>query len=388
MSVFARFYTLHALTIAVSLIAAYEAMTPGRSLRWRMALVVLSLIMLVISKHLQTSTIVALAAALPALFGVWVYDHWPAVRAQLQLHPLRWTGAVIAVVLIGLLLAWQLAFLDRLGESPLWLSGMADLRTYYNNALRRDLPMLWPLLPVAVVLALTCQARITILCTVFTIVALVIHSLAAQKALRYVLYTLPFLCIVYGLAFSGALSFIAAWIRRIQPRAGEWAVVGALLLLGAIWINSAEGERSMKLVLGKLPLDEFSAFGREADWDKAAGPLKALLSQAETVVGSSGFKSLRTLGRYDYELNASVVYETESGEEFGRDPRTGRQVIGTAKSMDRVIDLPGDALVVADASKVGMPVHIPQDVADLLEMRCSNVILPRDSRTVAWWCTE
>ena len=74
---------------------------------------------------------------------------------------------------------------------------------------------------------------------------------------------------------------------------------------------------------------------------------------------SAGVKGLYFLGRYDYEVNASVVQETETGQEFGRDPRTGRQAISSADSVARVVAEPGRSLVIVEEQKLGRNGGVP-----------------------------
>jgi hypothetical protein len=80
------------------------------------------------------------------------------------------------------------------------------------------------------------------------------------------------------------------------------------------------------------------------------------------------------------------VPETESGEEFGPDRRTGGQAIGTAGSMADVLAMPGTALVVIENEKLGNPYGAPADAIAAIAARCSAVTVPASAGVHAWRC--
>jgi hypothetical protein len=110
--------------------------------------------------------------------------------------------------------------------------------------------------------------------------------------------------------------------------------------------------------------------------------------ESQVVLVSSGVKGLYYLGRYDYELNASAVKETESANEFGRDSRTGRMIISTPESLSRVLRQQGGVLIVVDHDKVRDKMGVPAETVDLIESACQSVTVDRDSRVFAWVCRD
>jgi len=124
----------------------------------------------------------------------------------------------------------------------------------------------------------------------------------------------------------------------------------------------------------------------EPDWGSLVPELEGLVRAADLVVTSNSMKALFFLGRYDYELNATIVPETESQSEFGRDRRTGRQVIGTAHSIRKVLAQPGSTLVVIESSKIGRSSGVNQEAFAAIASRCDEKELPPDSGVRAWWC--
>jgi uncharacterized membrane protein len=87
-AVFARFYTLHALVIALIYIALFEAARPGRATRARTAWIVLALALLPLGWHLQENTIVALGAGIAGVVAVLMFDHWSRVGPVIRRHPI------------------------------------------------------------------------------------------------------------------------------------------------------------------------------------------------------------------------------------------------------------------------------------------------------------
>ena len=138
-----------------------------------------------------------------------------------------------------------------------------------------------------------------------------------------------------------------------RPRYGlaVSAVLAGLLTLSLV--ASQEGIRSARLLLGKDRPSEVLDYGNETDWTAAKPVLMPAVAAGETLIVSNAMKSLFYLGRYDYELNASIVYETDTGKEFGLDERTGRRVIGQRASLEKVLSETPRALVVAEDKKLG-----------------------------------
>jgi hypothetical protein len=97
-------------------------------------------------------------------------------------------------------------------------------------------------------------------------------------------------------------------------------------------------------------------------------------------------KAIYYLGRYDFELNATIVPETDERSEFGRDRRTGRQAIGTAESIKQVLGRPGKTLVVIEASKIGRSSGVSTEAFSVIESRCEELSLPEGRGVRAWSC--
>src|SRR5690606_20385989 len=123
------------------------------------------------------------------------------------------------------------------------------------------------------------------------------------------------------------------------------AVVALALVVTAL---SEEGRRAARLVLGRAMPEQALSYHAETDWASAMAPLAPSLAAADRIVTSNAMKALYYFGRYDYELNASIVGETDTRAEFGVDRRTGGRAIGTALSVSEVLEMPGTSLVVIE----------------------------------------
>lgn len=382
MAVFARFYTLHALAVAAGLIMAYEATRDCRSSGTRVALAAGGVLCFLLALHLQETTFIAAIAGAAAVIGVLVVDRWTEVREHVVRRPLPWLLAALAVAAIGAFVAWRFGLIDRFQSAAIWAEGQASRTSYYLLMLAEDWPLFWPLWPAALVLVLLRRSRVGLFCGIVFGVALVMHSLAGMKAARYLYYAMPFGCIVLGIGAEA----LATWLRSAAGKAtGRGVAVAALAMVTGLAL-SQEAQRSVKFLLGKPSAFADFSYLDEPDWPAAMPVLQPLADDADRVLVSAGVKGLYFLGRYDYEVNTSVVQETETGQEFGDDLRTGRQAISTAASVDEVVAEPGRSLVVVEEQKRGRDAGVPLEVVDLLQRKCSVVDLPAGVGLSAWLC--
>jgi hypothetical protein len=387
MAVFARFYTAHALLILCLVVSAYESLTPGRSTRARSVLVAFCLVLVALAWHLQESTAIAAGACLAGCTAVLLHDHAAPARNLLLRHPISVPLGGLIVAACALWLIWAMGLFDRFLEAPLWAEKKVGRYQYYFIELTRDLPLLWPLLPVAVVLTFWSQRRLAILCTVFVAVAFVLHSVAAQKAPRYLYYAVPFMCVLWGCALSFVIQVARRALHTRWPFA--WISSGVIAaLLAMVLLSSREGQLALKLVAGSKASAQTLAFATEPDWGAALQDLRRLARQADRIITSNAMKAVYYLGDYDYELNASIVEETDTMEEFGIDARTGRQAIGRPESVRHVLDMPGRTLIILEQDKIDNPRGVSPAVMRVIEASCTSVPLTSGARIHAWFCRE
>lgn len=388
LAVFARFYTVHALVILAMAIALFAALEPGAKRSTRLRFLGLTLILLPLAMHLQDSTVVAAGALTCGVAGVLAMDHWVWVRGFVLRHPWQvMIGAALAAGL-GLVAVNAMGLLVQMQQVPLWNAWAVGRPHYYLMALAAEIPLLWPLFPVAMVFALVVQPRLALFCGLVLLSGLAVHSIAGQKAIRYIYYLLPFFCVVWGCALAGAAFLVRSAWERSQFRWHGHAELAVLALAALVLIGSEEGQAAAKMLAGRAkPADALGLTTlAEPEWQPIVPVLQPLLTKADRVVTSNAMKSLYYFGRYDYELNASIVPETLTQEEFGVDQRTGKQAIGAADSIQRVLAAPGATLVVLEDEKIDLDAGVSRDSMQVIEASCTPVELPPDTGVHAWFC--
>jgi len=387
LSVFARFYTLHGLVVLCAAIAAYEAVTSVRSKAATAALAVVALVFIAIAMHLQPTTIIAVGAGILATTAIVLYDRWNVFIVYFRSHRTVLLAGAAAVVVVGLLLVWKLDLLSMAGEVPLWAAGQATRIQFYLVEFANEMPLFWPMLLPAAFLGMLVRPRLTAYCIVFFLSAIAVHSVAAAKAERYVYYTLPFMFAVWGVAVAGVFQQVVAGVAAQFPTAPRLlGPVAGLALIAFVALSAQELQRTVRLLTGRALPSDAPMFVDVPDWSLTLPALSSLSEAADLKVVSSGVKGVYYLGGYDYEINASVVLESESGEEFGRDSRTGRKVISTAASLNEVLDNAKSALVVIERMKLGTKSGVPAESVAVLTRRCKEIELPIASAVAAWSC--
>ena len=93
--------------------------------------------------------------------------------------------------------------------------------------------------------------------------------------------------------------------------------------------------------------------------------------------------ALYYLGDYDIAVSGSRLSEFE-GDEFDRDPRTGRPVISTTAALATVIDCYPSGLVVTDDLMYGKEWGIDQAKIILLHERARRVEAPQHLHAFFW----
>lgn len=387
-AVFARFYTAHALVIVMIYIALFEAMEPARSRIGRTALAAVALMLVPLAWHLQETSVIAVSAGIAGFAAVLLLDHWAVVKQVVIRHTVWVLGGTILGAAVALWGITNIGLLDRLFETTLWAATRADRYHYYLMGLGRDLPLLWPLLPVAAALALIHPEyrRLALFSVVVVGAGLLVHSIAAQKAMRYVYYLIPWMCVLWGCGLGAVTLRLDESVPRAAGARYALPPIMVLVLLGAGFVFSVEGARALNLAAGRLGAIAQLPYQDEPDWAPVAMGLAARAASADMVITSNAMKAIYYLGRYDYELNATIVPETDTGVEFGRDYRTGGRAISEAGSVAKVLSLPGTALVVLEEPKIGRWTGVPAESFALIEARCSELALPTGPRVRAWTC--
>jgi hypothetical protein len=142
----------------------------------------------------------------------------------------------------------------------------------------------------------------------------------------------------------------------------------------------------MNLAAGRLGSIDTLPFADEPDWSPAAPALRQQVHDADRFITSNSMKALYYFGKYDFELAATIVPETDTGTELGRDERTGGRAIGRAESVAMLLSLPGTTLIVLDRVKIGLASGVVPSAFAVIESRCTELRLPQNAAVRAWRC--
>lgn len=387
LSVFARFYTMHALALSAGAIAVFELLF-GRHGRVAQALIgIAGATGAGIALHLQITTVIGLCAIVAAVLAVLAIEPGTQLNRSIRARPV-FMGAIAALLLIAACVAgWQLGLFRLFGEEVLWSADTATQPNYYNRVLARLHPLLWPLTPLAAFVAWRLDRRLAVFCLVYAASALAVHSFAAQKASRYAYYTLPFVAVLWAMGLAGAIAFARAQVSNVARRVVPTGLLVAVMLLAATFILSQGGQRSLKLLMARTPPSQILSYADEADWSGGGPALLEAARKADAVVVSNALKGLYYLGDYDYELNASTLSEsTMRGGEFVVDSRTGREAISQPESIDRVIAENPLTLIVVEAEKLGAVAGVAEEVVARIRAQCAPADVPVTPGVLVWAC--
>jgi hypothetical protein len=387
-AVFARFYTVHALVITLLFVALFEGLKPRRAVRARIGWFAAALALLPLGWHFQASTMVAAGAATAGVMMVLVHDGWPEVREFVARRPLLISSVIVLLAAAGLGAMWSIGLLEMLFSAPLWAADRAARPHFYLVEFSRTLPLFWPLLPLAIAVAIAApeQRRLALYAATIAFAALLVHSVAGAKSMRYVYYAVPMLSIVWALAMARVVGTAVGPHGRAERGLFGLTPAWLALLLAVGLLVSQESLRVFGLLSGRLAPTVALEYGREADWTRPTGTLGPLAASADRVVTSNAMKALYYLERYDYELNASIVEETDTMRDFGTDPRTGRSVIRSADAVAQVLGMHGNTLVVLEVEKIRKASGVTDEAMAVIEANCREIPLDVSDGVRAWSC--
>jgi hypothetical protein len=123
-----------------------------------------------------------------------------------------------------------------------------------------------------------------------------------------------------------------------------------------------------------------------ADWPRAKPALASWLARADVVVTTEELATLYFLGRFDIRFSRSKLAELDDAEqkEFGIDFRTGRPVISTKESLQRVFACYPSGVVLGPRTSWNNPKLIDADSARLIEAQARAIPLPPGSQMFAY----
>jgi hypothetical protein len=385
-----RFYAPFTLFFWLGAMAVYAASTAERLSLGRLAWFSLAAaVCLGSALYLQPLTLIGILG-LSLWLGIQVGLPWlrtvPRGYALVAL-----ALAILAVALMGFVRISPLnELLHRYRWTPLFDAATQDQFWFYHQWLNFYYPTLWPLFPLAAFMALAHRARPALFCLCVFVVALLLLSFGGSKSLLYATFALPFLFVLWGMAFAYVWARLRGFVLDVINSALRGlgispspamttvllsATVGFVLLANTATIRTAT-------MLAGIAVPPERPYPR---WWDAAEALEPWLSQASIVITASELDALYYLGEYDILLEKSRISEQPPPSvEFGQDQRTGRPIVSTPESVDRIISCFPDGVIVTDDFRWRRPAYIDDATADLIVRRTEPIPLPSETRILAF----
>lgn len=354
-SQFVRFYAVHGLIFVTAALMIYTALAGTGSLFSRGLWLVACLPLLAYAAHLQLVTIVGLAG-----LGLWVVVMF--LPGWLKHYPLTWLvllgGVIAAIALVALVpekIAWYLTVYQ-------WAPWPGDQDPFfYHRHLRDSYPTLWPLFPVAVLIAIAAIPRAGTFAAAIFGTSIVMQSFGGLKNIWYLYSTLPFFFIVWAMAAQAVLPGVVRLVRSISSTAAS-ALVPArhagltgtvLAALAAVFLlaGNAGFERAVNLVAGSST-DRLLGKTRWS-WDNAPDALAPWIKDRALIVTTEEMMAVTYLGDFDIGYNRTRFSELQFSispyvAQFTEDWRHGRPIFGDRAEFARLVACAPVGVVVAN----------------------------------------
>jgi len=310
-------------------------------------------------------------------------NSWRIVPAGATLLALAAAGGLI------LARAWPALHAARLEMRDSW----ADLG-FYHRLLAADYAALWPLLPLAWLLATAAAPRPLAFLGALCAGWFVGLGLAPAQEERHLLFVLPVLAAIAGGAAQVLLARASASLCAVlapgRARPPWWVRAGATAALAAaLWplaaMNGAPLASWRMLTVDDADWSDRRPYRGEADWRGAAAELAAVADSVDVLVSSNALQSLYSFGRVDYELSVRALrQEGGSAPEFARSRLAGRPMISAPESIARVMETHPRGLIVLEKADWHAGWGVPGGTANLIAAYADPVPLPSEYRILAF----
>lgn len=388
---FARFYAPQCLSFLAAAFLIYAAVSGRHTPRRRALLAAGAVPAALLALYLQPTTLIGMVG-----LGVWaVYVlglPWLTDRSVPRGRKLMVVGIMLVGLVVALLAGISLGLWDIFRTTPLFNQKSQDRFWYYHAFYSLFYPTLWPLTGILGLAAIAAWPRPALFALVTFAVSFLLNSMAASKSLRYIVYAQPLLFMVWGMGLAAlwpALwSFLCGLQARLapplaalglrRPMAGGVLILGALLFLAAgnpAWLRSVSLLANVTVPPEQPP----------PNWPLVAPELEPWLARADVVVTTEELAMLYFLGRYDIRFSPSKMGELKPDQqhEFGLDFRTGRPVIATRESLERVLACYPSGVILGPTASWGSPTLLNPDLVRLIEAETQPIEMPARSHLFA-----
>ena len=394
---FCRFYALQALSffLAAILVYAAVAMPPPTTVLRRSVLFASALAPLLFALYLQPTTLLGCVG-----LGLWVAGALGLPWLRNPAVPGRIKGiTVVALLVLGLAVLGAMVvsglFADLWEQyrwAPKFNSGAVNEFWYYHGWYALLYPTLWPATGLLALIAIVSRPAAGSFALIVFACGFLLNSFAATKSMRYIAYAQPFLFAIWGMGlatiWAGLRHFLAELsagvAARLKPIGGP-PVVARILTVGAVVFlvlaNAAWVRTAAFLADVTVPPEQ-----PRTNWPAARDELAPWLARADIVVSTEELGHLFFLGRYDVRFSPSKMDELLPSEqhEFGRDHRTGRPVISTRESLERILACYPTGIIVGPSAHWGRPELINNDLAMMITAHAQPLPLPKRSQLSAY----
>ncbi len=123
------------------------------------------------------------------------------------------------------------------------------------------------------------------------------------------------------------------------------------------------------------------------DWTSARPAIGSLLEEVDVVVSSSQIKTIYELGRTDVSLSRTELYDADPDSpppEFWIYPTTGRPVISTPGSVERIVSCYASGLFLIESQHWRLPAVVTSETADAIEALAEEIEIPGRARARAF----
>lgn len=390
-----RLYALHGLVFFLGAAGFYFLLTRRAAAPVTVALASGTVLALALAMHLQLTTIIGLVG-----LAIWaLIELGPRWLAKAATDPRQWwlLGALVLLGLLVVAFAVQSGLaadlLDIYRWAALWNIAGKDTLLFYHYVFLEQYPVLWSLLPVAALIAVTRRPQPAVFCICVFATVLVLHSFAGMKEERYLFYGMPFFFALWGIAFAEAAPHLRALVAAATSRlfgaeaprplrvAVEWASIGATI---AFLLAGTPGLASAVKMMQRWP--DFPTHPASA-WADARPILQPWLDKVDVILTTNDVHTIYYFGRYDYQISKYRVTETDTGADFGIDPRTGRPAISKVESVRLLLACNPSGLFVGNAYQWRHPIMgVSDEVADLIAAQAEPIPVPEawGLRAYAW----
>ena len=385
-----RFYTLHGLAFFIGAIGLYYLVTRRPSLGAAVATGLAVIGAFGLAYHLQVTTVIGAIALV-----VWlVVEISPRVFRYLREH----RAAALTLIVPGFAGVGVAAFFFlqsdtaatywiRFQYAPSYGQSSVDDLTYYIRSMEITSLLPWALFPLAALIAIARYGRPAIFSILLFAVPFLLHSLAAQKADRFLSYAMPFFFAIWGFAAAALLPQLKAIAREAVLNVARIRLPDRVVLV-ATWSLLAIVFAALVVTSRPTWWDTYKFIAHNErprgmsppQWDRAVSRLQPLIDSVDVVVISGGAAPFYYVDR----VHVLAAQYFSGSPEFSDSRRLGVPTISAPASLDLLIRCNESGLVVTTRGFWGSRWGFTEEMIEVLQASAQPIELPEEWRFHAY----